>query len=153
MSDPWFKDWLGGGQPQRRVLKGRVTSDAQGNLVFQPLNGQAHLISAEDSLDTIEPEFDAFLDCGCGVMPNQLRYHCCEPTCPHVVCSQHIRYCHICAKGTCPQCSYPYEPGPGQTVSLCLIHYQEVRRRQWWHQVARTLIRPFVAFDDQDTPK
>jgi hypothetical protein len=70
VSFPWFKDLFGGGQPQRRVLKGRVLTDAHGNLVFQPTNGQAHSISEEDSLDTIEPEFDAFLDCGCGVRPN-----------------------------------------------------------------------------------
>jgi hypothetical protein len=96
---PSFKDLSGGGQPHRRVLKGRITTDAQGNLVFQPLKGEAHSISDENSLDMVEQEFDVFLDCGCSVKPNQPRYHCCEPGCRFIVCELHIKYCQVCAKG------------------------------------------------------
>ncbi len=153
MSTPWFSDIFGGGQPQRRILKGRVTTDSQGNFVFQPLTGQAHLISEEDSLDTIEPEFDAFLHCGCNVKPNQPRYHCCEPGCLHVVCERHIQYCQVCAKGTCPECSYPYELAPDRLISLCLTHYRDAQRRRRWRQLALTVLRPFIAIDDRQTIK
>ena len=98
MSFPLFKDLFGGGKPYRRVLKGRVATDADGKLVFQPQEGQAHVISDEDSLDTIEPDFDAFLDCGCTVKTARTRFHCCEPGCPHVSCENHVRYCQVCAK-------------------------------------------------------
>lgn len=151
MSTPFFPNVPGGGQPHRRVLKGRVTSDADGNAVFQPLHGQAHIISDEDSLDTFEPEFDAFLDCGCGVKENQPRYHCCERGCAHVVCERHVNYCH-CGKGLCPQCSYTFELTPGQPLALCLDHYHEARRRRMWQRVVKTALRPFVTFDDRETP-
>jgi hypothetical protein len=153
MSTPWFNDLFGGGRPQRRVLKGRVTTDGQGNLAFQPLAAEAHVISDEDSLDTIEPDFDAFLDCGCSVKTSRARYHCCEPGCPHVVCEQHIKYCAVCAKGTCPQCFYPYETAPGQEISLCLTHYRQLSRRQWWCRFAKAALRPLVTFEGRNSPK
>lgn len=147
MADPWNQNLFGGGQPQRRVLKGRVVKDAQGNLIFQPVSGQAHGISQEDSLDTIEPEFDAFLDCGCSVKPNQPRFHCCEPGCPHVVCEQHVRYCQVCTKGLCGQCQHFLLVNSGQRIDLCPAHYREARRKQFWRNLARTALRPFVDFN------
>ena len=151
MSD-MFQDLFAGGDPQRRELKFRVTWDAQGHVVLQPLEGQVHIISPEDSLDTVSLEPDAFLDCGCGVKPNQPRYHCCEPGCPHVVCEQHIKYCP-CTKGLCPQCQYYFEASPGQPITMCRTHYGEAARRRWWSRVARVALSPFIAFDKPTPPK
>src|SRR5262245_55011643 len=103
MSNP-FQDLFSGGEPQRRELKFRVATDAQGNVVLQPLSGQAHIISPENSLDTVNLDPDAFLDCGCSAAAGQTRYHCCEPGCAHVVCERHVKYCQVCAKGLCSQC-------------------------------------------------
>jgi len=147
-----FQDLFAGGQPQRRDLKFRLTYDAQGRVVLQPLEGQVHIISPEDSLDTVHLAPDAFLDCGCSVKPNQPRYHCCEPGCPHVVCEQHIKYCH-CGKGLCPQCQYSFEVSPGQPMPMCQTHYRDAVRRQRWARVARVALSPFIAFDKPTSPK
>ena len=153
MADPWNQNPSGGGQPHRRVLKGRVVTDAQGNRIFRPVSGEAHGISPEDSLDTIESEFDQFLDCGCSAKPNQPRFHCCEPGCPHVVCDQHVRYCQVCMKGLCSQCQHFLMVTPSQRVDLCPTHYHEVRRKQFWQNLARTALRPFVDFNVEDKSK
>ena len=150
MSIP-FQDLFSGGKPHRRVLKGRVITDAQGHLVFQPLEGQAHIISGEDSLDTIEPQFDAFLNCGCSVKPNQPRFHCCEPGCTQVVCEQHVKYCHVCAKGLCAQCQNILTSAPGQRIDLCPVHYHEASRRQFWSRLAKAAVSPFIKFDDRNS--
>jgi len=154
MSNPFSKDLFGGGQPQRRVLKGRITTDAQGNLVFQPLKGEAHLISDENSLDTIEPEFDAFYDgCLCNVNTNPAGGHCGEPGCPCVVCVKHLAHCSICSKPLCLQHLHHLEIAPNQRVPVCPAHYREGRRRHLWQKVVRTALRPFVQFGDEGGSK
>lgn len=152
MSNP-FQDLFAGGDPQRRVLKFRVARDVQGHVVLQPLEGQAHLISPDNSLDTINLDPDAFLDCGCSVRSNQPRYRCCEPGCAHVVCEQHVRYCQVCAKGLCGQCQNFLVMASGERIDLCPTHYAEARRRRWWRQLAQSALRPFVAVESKGTPK
>jgi len=150
MSYPFFDEVFGGGQPQRRVLKGRVTTDAQGNLVFQPLKGEAHVISAEHSLDTIEPEFDAFYDgCLCNVKTNAAGGHCGEPGCPCVVCERHLTHCSVCSKPLCLQHLHHLEIAPNQRIPVCPTHYQESKRKRFWKTVARTALRPFVKFGNE----
>jgi len=150
---PLFNDLFGGGKPHRRVLKGRVATDADGKLVFQPLEGQAHSISDDESLDTVEPEFDAFLNCGCSVKAARTRFHCCEFGCIHVVCESHVKYCQVCRKALCAQCHYQLEVTPGQRIDLCQIHYREASRHRMWRRVAKAVLSPFVTFNDHDSAK
>lgn len=153
MSTPFSNNSFGTGQPHRRILKGRVFTDAQGNEVFQPVEGEAHIISDENSLDAIPLDFDAFLDCGCSLKTSRTRYHCCEPGCPHVICEQHVKFCLVCSKGLCGQCHYYLETSPGQRIDLCQIHYREANRRRLWHRVAQIALSPFVTFDNRDPSK
>jgi hypothetical protein len=149
MTNP-FQRVFEGGRPQRRVLRARVIHDRDGNPLFQPLEGQVHLISSDDSLDTVNLDVDAFFDCGCPVLGNQPGCQCCEPGCPHVVCRAHAQRCQVCLKGLCLQCDYPLEIAPGHLVHLCLSHHQELKRRRRWERLAKTLLRPFVEFDGSE---
>jgi hypothetical protein len=153
MSAPWFQDMFGGGEPQRRVLKARLARDAQGKLVIQPLEGQAHVISADDSLDTVNLEVDAFFDCGCSIEGNRPGCHCCEPGCAHVVCTKHLARCQVCGKGLCPQCLHSLQAEPDGRIDLCQTHHRAAVRRRFWQRVARTALGPFVVFDDHQEPK
>lgn len=150
MSNP-FQDLFSGGNPQRRELKFRVATDAQGNIELQPLAGQVHIISPENSLDTVNLDPDAFLDCGCSAKANQTHHHCCEPGCPHVVCERHVRYCAVCTKGLCGQCQHALEVAPNQRIDLCPAHYREGLRRQRWRRVAKAVLSPFVTFNGRNS--
>jgi len=153
MSTPFSNNSFGSGQPHRRILKGRFYADAQGNEVFQPVEGEADIISKDKSLDKLLPHFDAFLDCGCSLDLNAPRFRCCEPGCPAVVCQQHIKYCQPCSKPICPQHSYFFEIAPGQQVPMCETHYREANRRRLWQRVAKITLSPFVTFDNRDSSK
>lgn len=154
MSTPWFDDIFGGGQPHRRVLKVRIAYDAQGNVVVHPLAGQAHVISDENSLDTIEPDFDAFYDgCFCNAKTNRAGAQCGEPDCARVVCEKHLAHCTVCSKPVCLQHLHHLEIAPNQRVPVCPTHYREAVRRRLWRRVAKAALSPFVTFDDQNSPK
>ena len=153
MSTPFSNNSFGSGQPHRRILEGRVYKDAQGNEHFQPVKGDADIISDEKSLDKIPLDFDAFLDCRCSFKMNQPRFHCAEKDCPNVVCERHIQYCKTCSKPICPQCLYFFEIAPGQQVPMCEAHYREAKRRRMWQRVAKIAASPFVTFKNNDSPK
>ena len=153
MSTPFSNTSFGSGQPHRRILKGRFYIDAQGKEVFQPVEGEADIISDEKSLDKLLPQFDAFLDCGCSLNLNAPRFRCYEPGCPAVVCLQHIKYCQTCSKPICPQHCYVFEIAPGQQVPMCETHYREAKRRRLWQRVAKIAASPFVTFDNRDSSK
>ena len=154
MSNSLFNDLFGGGQPQRRVIKVRVATDAQGTLVLQPLEGQAHVISNENSLDTIELDIDAFLDgCLCSAKGKTAAAQCGEPGCRRVVCEKHLQHCACCSKPLCLQhLSYIVDEG-GQRLVVCPVHYRELSRRRRWMRVAKTVLEPFVTFHKSDSSK
>jgi hypothetical protein len=149
-----FHDLFSGGQSQRRTFKFRVAWDDQGNMMLQPLEGQAHLISPDNSLDTIDLDPDAFFDgCNCNVKTNRAGAHCAEPGCSRVVCEKHLQYCAVCSKPLCLRCRYPIESAPGQQILLCHTHHREAVRRRFWRGLAKAALSPFVTFDQRDSTK
>jgi hypothetical protein len=154
MSTFFFKELFGGGQPQRRVIKVRVATDAQGAIVFQPLEGQAHVISDENSLDTVELDFDVYLDgCLCNAKGKTATVKCGEPGCGRVVCEKHAQLCVSCSKPLCLQHLHWFVHESAQRVPVCPVHYCELTRRHRWFRIARTMLQPFVTFDGPDSAK
>jgi hypothetical protein len=154
MSLPGFNNSFGSGQPYRRRAAFRVSYDADGKVVLHSRDGQADIISPDDSLDKIELDIDDFLDgCGCNAKTNRAGAHCGEPGCARVVCEKHLRHCENCSKPLCLQHLYYFQAFSDQRIPLCPNHYREAVRRRWWQRIAKTALRPFVAFDHRNSPK
>ena len=149
MFDDWFNKRFKNSTPKRRVTSFKVEVDEEGNPVFKPLDSQTHLLSDEGSLDTVTLDVDAFFHCGCNAKTNPAGGRCGEPGCPHISCAKCFSRCLICAKPLCLEHAYFVERENGEKACLCKAHFQDQGRRKLIRKSIRSLLKPFIEFEDK----
>jgi hypothetical protein len=133
------------GRPVRREAQLKVTRDEEGNLVMEPVDMEAIVLSPEGAVDRYVVRPQRFHGCGCPAeMP--IGSKCGEPGCGRISCERCSARCQACLKPLCPQ-HVARLALAGQAMAFCSRCLAKHLRRRRLRAVARLVLHPFVNFD------
>ena len=129
-------------QPIRRKRQVEVTTD--------PVSGQQRILDeshendylVNGSIDSIGKRTRYFRDCGCD---GPVGGRCQE--CGALSCQKCHGHCFRCSSPICLEHSISMSEG-SKTLRLCRQCHEEMLRSNRLRKVARTLLQPFVRFED-----
>jgi len=140
-----------GTKPLRRNAKVRLTVDADGKPVVQPVEGETIILSPEGALDQITVVPDRVYHCGC-TAEVPMGGKCGEPGCGRVSCQKCFTRCRMCCKPLCLEhlrktAPSVTDPAKAEEVHLCIRCHGEITRRVAFRGAVKTLLRPFVDWE------
>lgn len=130
-------------RPIRRKRQVEVTDD--------PFSGQERILEechendylVNGSIDTHSKRKRYFRDCGCD---GPVGGRCFE--CGAISCQNHHGHCNQCGKPICMQHSVSIAIESQQPMRLCQHCHDEMVRRHRLRKIVRTLLLPFVRFEE-----
>jgi hypothetical protein len=139
-----------GAKPFRRDATLRITFDAKGKPVVEPLTAVSSSLSPDGSLDRVEISLDRFYHCGCSErLP--IGNKCAEPGCTHRSCLNCSGCCYCCCKPICLEHSLYFSDGEeASRLRLCSSCHGRLVRRRAFHRFVRTVLSPFVAWESHE---
>ena len=149
---PSIFDHLGtpGAEPLRRTGNVRPTRDDDGNLVMQPVDLESIVLSPDGSVDQIRMAVDRFYHCGHSAA-EPIGVKCAVPGCNRVSCRQCAARCETCLKPLCVEHVFRLAAELGRELRLCSDCRDQMSRRLRWQTIGRTLLKPFISFDQEDS--
>jgi hypothetical protein len=135
-----------GATPVRRDSLHRIRLDSKGQPFIEPVSSKTIFLSPEGSIDQDQVVNERFYDC-CHNAEFPLGGCCGEPGCFKVSCINCFTRCSNCNVGLCLYHARRSEID-GQSRVFCSHCREALLRHRFWRGFWRTILRPFVTFDD-----